>query len=59
MNFLKYIAAVVSSRNAEPDALNERIERRSTFLANILSVPVNGGLPLIRQLFRTSRKKRV
>jgi zinc-ribbon domain len=59
VNFLKYIAAVVSAKKAEADALNERIERRSNLLTNILTVPINGGLPLIRQLFGGSRKKRV
>jgi hypothetical protein len=55
---LKYVAAVVSAKRAEADVINERIERRSTLLANILSVPINGGLPLIRQLFAGSKKKR-
>jgi len=58
VNFLKYVAAVMSPKQADADILNERIERRSTLLANILSVPVNGGIPLIRRLFSGSRKKR-
>lgn len=59
VNFLKYVLAVVSAKKADADALNERIERRSNLLTNMLTVPLNGGLPLIRQLFGGSRKKRV
>jgi hypothetical protein len=59
VNFLKYVSAVVSAKKAEADALNERIERRSNLLTNMLTVPINGGLPLIRQLFGGFRKKRV
>jgi methionyl-tRNA synthetase len=57
VDFLKYITAVVSAKKAEADAVAEKFERRSSLIANILSVPVNGGIPLIRQLFSGTRKK--
>lgn len=57
VDFMKYITAVISAKKAEADAVTEKYERRSTLLANILSVPVNGGIPLIRQLFGGARKK--
>jgi hypothetical protein len=58
VDFLKYIAAVVSPKKAEADAIHERFERRSSLLKNILSMPLTGGIPLIRQLLLGVRKNR-
>jgi zinc-ribbon domain len=51
VNFLKYITAVVANKKAESDAVYERQERRSTFLKNLVYVPFNLGIPLLRNLF--------
>jgi hypothetical protein len=56
VDFLKFVSAVVSGKRAEADAVHERIEQRSTFLKNILLVPFNLGIPLLRQLFHGSRR---
>jgi hypothetical protein len=50
VDFLKYITAVVSVKKAETDLERERIEQRSTLLKNLLLVPVNLGIPLLRDL---------
>ena len=56
VDFLKFIGAVVKAKQAEADAIHERIEQRSTFLKNILLLPFNMGIPLVRQLFHGSRR---
>jgi hypothetical protein len=56
VNFLKYITAVVASKQTRPDALEERQERRSTLLKNLFRVPLNLGIPLLRSLFAQSRQ---
>ena len=58
VNFLKYVTAVVSAKQAEADAIHERIERRSSLLTNLLSLPFTGGIPLIRKLFAGTSKIR-
>jgi hypothetical protein len=58
VNFLKYVTAVVSAKRAEADVIHERIERRSSLLTNILSLPFNGGIPLIRKLLAGTGKSR-
>lgn len=55
VDFLKYIMAVVADKHGESDAIYERQERRSTLLKNLLSVPLNLGIPLLRKLFAESR----
>jgi len=55
VDFLKYIGAVVSAKQAEADMVHERLESRSSFLKNILLMPFNLGIPLLRQLFVGSR----
>jgi hypothetical protein len=58
VNFLKYVTAVVSAKQAEADVIHERIERRSSLLTNILSLPFNAGIPLIRKLLAGTGKNR-
>ena len=55
VDFLKYIIAVVATKKAESDAIYEKQERRSTLLKNLLSVPLNLGIPLLRNLLAISR----
>ena len=50
VDFLKYITAVVVSKRAESDAIQERIDQRSAFIKNLLLIPLNMGIPLIRTL---------
>jgi len=57
VNFLKYIAAVVASNQAKSDALEDRQERRSTLLKNLLIVPFNLGIPLLKNLFAATRNR--
>ena|ERR1700730_14213844 len=58
IDFLKYIGAVVVAKKPEVDALEERIERRSTLLKNILWTPFTLGIPLIRSLLFGSSRRR-
>jgi len=57
VDFLKYITAVVAAKQAEADVIHERLERRSTFLKNVLWVPFTLGIPLLRDLFVGSRNR--
>jgi len=57
VNFLKYVAAVVSSKQADADVIHERIERRSSLLANVLVLPFTVGIPLMRKLLAAKSKK--
>jgi len=58
VDFLKYIASVLAAKKAEADVIHERLERRSTLLKNVLTVPFTLGIPLIRSFFisRDSKK---
>jgi Double zinc ribbon len=56
VDFLKYISAVVAVKQAEADADHTRLEQRSTFLKNVLLIPFNMGIPLIRSLLGGPRK---
>lgn len=58
VDFLKYITAVVAAKQAESDAINDRIDQRSALLKNLLTIPFNLGIPLLRSLFVNSRKSR-
>ena len=51
VDFMKYIAAVLAAKKAESDVIHERLERRSTLLKNVLMLPFNLGIPLIRSFF--------
>ena len=56
VDFLKYITAVVAAKQAEADVVHERLEQRSAFLKNVLLMPFNMGIPLLKQLFHGSRR---
>lgn len=58
IDFLKYIGAVVTQKQAEADAFHERIEQRSTLMKNILWMPFTLGFPILRDYFvKRDRKK--
>jgi hypothetical protein len=58
IDFLKYIGAVVTQKQAEADIFHERIEQRSTLMKNILWMPFTLGFPIIRDYFvKRDRKK--
>jgi hypothetical protein len=58
IDFLKYIGAVVTQKQAEADAFHERLEQRSTLMKNILWLPITLGYPIIRDyFFKRDRKK--
>jgi hypothetical protein len=58
IDFLKYIGAVVTQKQAEADVFHERIEQRSTLMKNILWMPFTLGFPIIRDYFvKRERKK--
>ena len=58
IDFLKYVGAVVTQKQAEADAFHERIEQRSTLMKNILWMPFTLGFPIIRDYFvKRDRKK--
>jgi hypothetical protein len=58
IDFLKYVGAVVTQKQAEADAFHERIEQRSTLMKNILWLPFTLGFPIIRDYFvKRDRKK--
>ena len=56
VDFIKYIGAVVSVHKADTDAVHERLEYRSNFLKNVLLLPFNFGIPLLKQLFHGTRR---
>jgi len=51
VDFLKFITAVVTVKRDEADMVHDRIEQRSNLLKNLLLMPFNMGIPLIKQLF--------
>ncbi len=57
VNFLKYVTAVVCAKQDEADAIHERIERRSSLLANVLVLPFTVGIPLMRKFLAAKTKK--
>lgn len=56
INFIKYIGAVVTVKKAEADTAHERLERRADLLKHILSIPLTGGLSLIKLLFKQAKR---
>jgi hypothetical protein len=48
---------VVTSKRAEADATHDRIEQRSTLLKNLLMLPLNMGIPLIRSLLAGNKDR--
>jgi hypothetical protein len=58
IDFLKYVGAVVTQKQAEADVFHERMEQRSTLMKNILWIPFTLGFPIIRDYFvKRDRKK--
>ena len=57
VDFLKYIVAVMRTKKDEAELAHEQLERRSSLLKNILLMPFNMGIPLIRDLLSGSRKR--
>ncbi len=57
INFVKYIGAVVAAKKPEEDTIEQKLERRSALLKNILTIPFTGGLKLFKQLFQASNRK--
>jgi zinc-ribbon domain len=58
IDFLKYIGAVVTQKQAQADAIHDRLEQRSTLMKNILWMPFTLGYPIIRDYFiKRDRKK--
>ncbi len=57
VNFLKYVTAVVAAKKAESDLDHDRLEQRSSLLKNLILMPFNLGIPLLRDLFVGSRKR--
>jgi zinc-ribbon domain len=58
IDFLKYIGAVVTQKQAEADVFHERIEQRSTLMKNILWMPFTLGFPIIRDFFLKRERKK-
>ncbi|MFZ0619027.1 MAG: zinc-ribbon domain-containing protein [Candidatus Acidiferrales bacterium] len=58
VDFAKYIVAVVVSKQAEADALHDKIDRRTTFLTQAVLLPLTGGLSLLKYLFRGSSDRK-
>jgi hypothetical protein len=54
VDFLKYIVAVVDAKKQSRDAEQERFERRTGLVKNILAIPLTGGLSLLA-LFRPKK----
>jgi hypothetical protein len=57
VNFIKYVGAVVAAKQAQADAVHEKLEQRSTLLKNLLFIPLTGGISLIRQLLAVRNRK--
>lgn len=57
VDFLKYIVAVMTSKKDESEVAHEQLQRRSNLLKNLLLMPFNMGIPLIRDLISGSRKR--
>lgn len=57
VDFIKYVGAVVAAKQAEADAIYDKLEQRSTLMKNLLAVPFTGGISLIRQLLGSRDRK--
>jgi hypothetical protein len=53
VDFVKYIAAVIAAKQAEADAVHERIEQRSNLMKHLFWTPFTMGIPLLRSFFLT------
>jgi ribosomal protein L32 len=57
INFVKFIGAVVAAKQAEVDAVDAKLDRRSAFLKNLVALPLTGGISLVKHLLRTTKRK--
>lgn len=53
---MKYFTAMVAMKKSESDAAHSKVAQRSNLLRNLVLLPFNMGLPLIRDLLGGSRK---
>jgi hypothetical protein len=58
VDFVKYLNMILASQRVEADAAHDRLEHRSTLLKDILMVPFNMGVPLIRNLLAGRKARR-
>jgi hypothetical protein len=56
VDFLKYIVAVVDAKRDTRDVEQERLDRRSGLIKNVLMIPLTGGLSLLK-LLRPAQNK--
>lgn len=56
VDFMKYFTAMVAMKKSESDAAHSKVAQRSNLLRNLVLLPFNMGLPLIRDLLGGSRK---
>jgi hypothetical protein len=57
VDFMKYITAVVAAQRDQADGARDRMEQRSSLLKNVLMIPLNMGIPLLRQLFAGPKRR--
>lgn len=57
VDFIKYITAVMAAKKDEAEVVRDRMEQRSSLLKNVLLIPFNMGIPLLRQLFGASKRR--
>jgi len=54
---MKYVAAVMAAKKDQAEAARNRTQQRSSLLKNILLIPFNMGIPLLRDLFHPSKRR--
>ncbi|HXJ17131.1 MAG TPA: zinc ribbon domain-containing protein [Candidatus Polarisedimenticolia bacterium] len=57
VNFLKYLSAVVASKQIEAEKTHDRNQNRTGLLKAFLWLPLDGGISLMRNLFGVSRNR--
>ena len=50
--------AMRAGKMAEADAAHDKIERRSGLMKSLITVPLDGGISLMRNLFGVGKKNR-
>ena len=56
VDFAKYLGVLMFQAKTESDKEHERLEQRSSFVKQILLLPITGGLSLLKYLFRGGRQ---
>ncbi len=56
VDFLKYMTAIVDAKRDSRDVAQERLDRRSGLVKNLLMIPLTGGLSLLK-LLRPAQNK--